>query len=184
METVNEQKNLETRPENINYKEFWGHSISRNRYLKEKQYIEDHQIEVKERVEWVEKLVYEYLTDQKGCEEVCRLMPFSEAEGLFYFWKNILFDEVRKELFKKGINITVVWIYHLKPFWKRNKTASFEVFATFLQSDSQIDSALARHYADIEPSLGFQIVNILDLKNLSKKKKINNEEPDYIFCEN
>ena len=104
METINEQKNSETRPENIDYKEFWGHSISRNHYLKEKQDIEDHKIKVKERVEWVENLVYEYLTYQRGCEEICRLMPFSEAEDLFHFWKNILFDEVRKELFKKGIN--------------------------------------------------------------------------------
>ena len=171
METVNKQKNSETRPENIDYREFWGNSISKNRYLKEKQTIEDYQTKIKERVEWVENLVYEYLTDQRGCEEVCRLMPFSEAEDLFYFWKNILFDEVRKELFKKGINITVVRAYYLKPFWKRNKTASFEVFATFLQSNSQIDSALTKHYADIEPGLGFQIINILDLKTLSKKKE-------------
>lgn len=171
IQQVDEEKDIITGPKDIDdYKEFWGSSISRNRYLKEKEVIEDRKIEVQGRVDWVENQIYTYLTDKKGCEEVCSILVFSEFEDLLNFWNKVLFYEVQKELFKKGIRLVIAHNFYLKPFWKKKKTASFEVFATFLQSDPQVDAALERHYSNRGSKLGFQMSNIEGLKLLFVKK--------------
>lgn len=171
VQKVDEEKDIVTGPQDIDdFKEFWGSAISRNRYLKEKEVIEDRKIEVQERVDWVENQIYTYLTDKRGCEEVCSILIFSEFADLLNFWNKVYFYEVQKELFKKGIRLVIARNFYLKPFWKKKKTASFEVFATFLQSDPQVDAALERHYSNRGSTLGFQMSNIEGLKILFAKK--------------